>query len=142
METYIPTETGEWVSENYERLARIIMDYDPDLALAWIPPARRTREDKEPYAIIDTRTNSVIFHASELDTPDEILARLFAGDMKKGNVLDRIEAHNAAIEAIKLKKWQDDLEQAGDEAAWMQGSPLHTVKFNGKKFDHQRREVL
>lgn len=141
MEMFIPTETGEWVSENYERLARIIKDYDPYLALAWIPPGRRTHEDTKPYAIVDTRTNEVVFCASELETPQQILARLFSSDSKHGNVLDRIEANNAAIEAIELKEWQDNLEDAADQALFLKNSHLHTVRFNGKKFDHNRRVI-
>lgn len=141
VERYIPTETGEWVSENYERLARIIMDYDPDLRLAWIPPAARTKEDMKPYAIIDTRTNYIIFTASELDTPDKILERLFTGDNRHGNVLDRIEAQERAVQAIQHKEWLDSLEDAADKAYFLKQSHLHTVRFNGKKFDHNRRVV-
>lgn len=139
--TYIPTETGEWVSEEYERLARVIKDYDPYLALAWIPPARRTREDREPYALIDTRVNEVVMYATELETPEQILGRLFSADMLKGNVLDRLEANNAAIEAIQKKKWLDELEDAADEAYFLKQSHLHTVRMKGKKFDHNRRVI-
>jgi type I site-specific restriction endonuclease len=139
--TYIPTETGEWVSEHYERLARVIQDYDPHLVLAWIPPGKRTREDKNPYAVIDTRSNYVIFHASELETPEQILGRLFSADIKHGNTLDRLEAHNAAVEALKQKEWLDQLEDAADQALFMKQSHLHTLKMNGKKFDHNRRVI-
>jgi hypothetical protein len=139
--SFIPTETGEWVSEHYERLARIVKDYDPDLALAWIPPGKRTHEDVNPYAIIDTRTNSVVFHASELETPQEILARLFNSDAIHGNVLDRLESHNAAVKAMELKEWEDNLEDAADQALFLKNTHLHTVRFNGKKFDHNRRVI-
>lgn len=138
---YIPTETGEWVSEEYERLARVIRDYDPYLALAWIPPGKRTREDREPYAVIDTRINEIVMHATELETPESILARLFKADMLKGNVLDRLEATNSAIEAMRQKKWFDDLEDAAQEAYFLKQTPLHTVRMNGKKFDHNRRVI-
>lgn len=139
--TFIPTDDGRWVSEHYERLARVIQDYDPDLSLAWIPPDRRTREDKEPYAVIDTRTNTPVLYASELEQPEQILGRLFCADNKKGNVLDRIESQNAAVEAMNLKAWEDELEDMADKAFFMKQSPLHTLRFNGKKFDHNRRVI-
>lgn len=141
IETFIPTEDGRWVSENYERLARIIKDYDEHLELAWIPYDQRRNEDSKPYAIVDTRTQTVIFFASELDTPEQILARLFSGDNLKGNVLDRIEAQERASQAMQHKKWLDELEDAADQAYFLKQSHLHTVRFNGKKFDHNRRVI-
>lgn len=139
--TFIPTDDGRWVSEHYERLARVIQDYDQSLALSWIPPDRRTREDKEPYAVIDTRTNTVVLFASELEQPESILGRLFCADNLNGNVLDKLESHNAAIELMKLKEWEDELEDLADKALFMKQSPLHTLRFNGKKFDHNRRVI-
>jgi hypothetical protein len=82
-----------------------------------------------------------VFHASELETPQEILARLFSSDAIHGNVLDRLESHNAAIKAMELKEWEDNLEDAADQALFLKNTHLHTVRFNGKKFDHNRRVI-
>lgn len=139
---YVPTETGEWVSEDFERLARVIKDYDQNLELRWIPPDRRTRDDKEPFAVVDTLTNTVVFHATETETPENILTRIFTADNKHGNVLDRLEARNAAIEIMNKKKQIDEMEELGDVANFLYYSPLNYVKHNGKKLDHNRRPVL
>ena len=141
MEVYFPADDGTWVSENYERLARVIQDYDPALELRYIPPAARTREDRNPYCVWDSRSGHAVLFASELDSPERILERLFTADSTRGNVLDRLEAHNAAIETLKHKKWLDELEEAAEEAYFMKQSHLHTVRMNGKKFDHNRREI-
>lgn len=138
---FVPTETGQWVNEHYERLARVIKDYDHNLELGWISPDKRTTDDKYPYAIIDTRYNHVIFYASELDTPEQILARLWRGDLNKNNPLKEFEAMEAAQKALQMKQQMDDYEDSADRAKFLMQSPLNTVRYNGKKFDHNRRVV-
>lgn len=138
---FIPTETGEWVSEDFERLARIIQDYDQDLELRWIPPAHRTRDDKKPYVVVDTRTNTAVLYASELDTPTDILVALVSSDNAQGNVVDRIEAYEWAAKVVEHKAWIDSLEEAGDKANFFFNSPLHYVKVDGVKFDENRRRM-
>lgn len=139
---YIPTDDGRWVSEEFERLARIIQDYDQDLELRWIPPEHRTRDDKSPYCVFDTRVQQPVFFATELDTPESILARLFDSDNKQGNVLTRLEKQEAATKAMQLKAQADEWEDMHDQANFFKNSHLHTLKFNGKKFDHERRLIL
>lgn len=140
-QVYIPTEDGRWVSADFERLARNIQDYDPTLELRWIPPANRTREDKKPYCVVDTRTQSVVLYASELDTPVEILTRLYLADDKNGSPLDRIEAHNLAIKNLQVQEWLDEREEMAEQARFLMFTPLHWVKFGGKKLDDTRRPV-
>ena len=139
---FIPTDDGRWVNADFERLARVIQDYDPKLELRWIPPENRTREDKKPYAVVDTVSNTVVLHASELDTPEAILTSLYTADSKHGDVLERLEAANIAREVLNLQMWIDEREDMMDQAKFLMFSPLNTVKFNGKKLDHLRRPIL
>lgn len=139
---FIPTDDNRWVNADFERLARNIKEYNPDLELRWIPPEHRTREDKAPYIVVDTKINQSVLHANELDTPSEILARLYLADSKNGNVLDRIEAHNLAVLNLQMQEWVDEREDMMDQARFLFFSPLNTVRFNGKKLDHQRRPLL
>jgi hypothetical protein len=138
---HIPTDDGQWVNADFERLARNIKEYDPALELRWIPPANRTREDKKPYVIVDTRNNTAVLHASELDTPPEILARLYLADSKNGSTLERIEAHNLAVKNLQMQEWLDVREEMRDQARFLMFTPLHYVRFNGKKLDDTRRPV-
>lgn len=140
-QVYIPTDDGQWVNADFERLARNIQEYDPALELRWIPPANRTREDKKPYCIVDTRTETIVLHASELDTPAEILTRLYLADDKNGNVLDRIEAHNLAQRNLQMQEWNDQREEMMDQAKFLLFTPLHWVRYGGKKLDDTRRPV-
>lgn len=133
---------GQWVSEKFERLASLLQDYDPNLELRWIPPANRTREDKEPFVIFDLRSNTPVLFAKEQDEPHQILARLWGIDNKHTNVLDKIEIEERAKKALEMKAWMDAKEEAADLAYFFKQSPLHTIKHNGKKFDHNRRRII
>lgn len=141
---FIPTDDGRWVSEHYERLARVVKDYDPQFELRWIPPEHRaTPEDrKNCYVIWDTYTNSAVLHAGELDTPESILGRLFDSDNKHGNVLERIDAHNAAIEALRMKEKLDAAEERQDYISWLIGTKKNYIKLpGGRKTDDQLRPI-
>lgn len=141
MDCYIPTETGHWVSEKFSTLAEIVNDYDHYLELRWIPPDKRTRDDNKPYVIWDTRINRPVMFASELDVPEETLARLFMADNGRENVLSRLEATEAAVRAFQMKEWLNKMEEAHDQAEFLLKSPKNYLKFNGKKFDDQRRVI-
>jgi len=126
----IVTENGEWVNEDFQRLAEIVKDYDEYLELRWIPPGQRETDadKKNPYCIIDTRSNYIVLFASERDTPESILARLFQSDNKHGSVLDRIDAENAAKEAFRLKEKMDEEELKKDFVAWLIGTKQNFIK--------------
>lgn len=133
---HIPADNGVWVDENFERLARIIKDFYGDaLELRYIPPANRTNEDTRPYAIVDIRTNSAVMYATELDTPQEILTKLFEGDTSKHDVLANLDAHNEAAKAFQMREWLDRQEEANDKALFLIKSPLHKIRMDGMTFD-------
>lgn len=145
----IATESGDWVSEQFQRLAEIIKDYDPYLELRWIPPGQRDTDadKKNPYCIIDTRSNYIVMFASERDNPESILARLWSADNKHGSVLDRLDAENAAREAFRLKAEMDDHEMKKDFTAWLIGTKQNYMKVRNPvtdeklKLDDQLRRI-
>jgi len=132
---FIPTETNHWVDESFERLARMVKDYDEFLELRWIPPERRTREDRKPYIIYDIIRNVEVLYASELDNPQEILTRLYMADTTRNDVLGLLEANEQANQAYNMQRQADQYEEAADQAKFMINTRLHTFKMNGKKFD-------
>lgn len=141
---FVPTDTGRWVSEKYARLAEIVEDYDPQFELRFIPPEHReTLEDKKKcYVIWDLATNSPVLFASELDEPETILSRLFWSDNKQGNVLDRIEAHNAAQEAFRMKEEMDRRAEAREKIAWLMGTRKNYINMgDGRVLDDQLRRI-
>lgn len=145
---HIPTNDGYWVDEKFQILAEVVKDYSPTLELRWIPPNMRTdpEDRKNPYCIYDLVAQAPVMFAGELDTPEDILKRLFLSDNTKHNVLEEIEAQNAAVKALQMKQWLNSLEEAGEMAKFMIASPLNYLKMkdeDGKliKLDESRRRV-
>lgn len=142
---YTPTDDGQWVDEQFERLARVVKDYDPGYALYWIPPAQREtlQEKQKPYVVVDERTGLPIMWASRTDTPDKILEELFLGDNSKGDVLARMEAHNAAVEALEMKAKMDLAEERQEYISWLIGTKKNYITLpGGRKVDDQLRPIL
>jgi hypothetical protein len=138
----VPSETGEWISDKFARLNEILQDYDPHLQLKWIPPDKRTRDDKKPYVVWDTVSDKPVVFAGEWEEPYDVLATVFQADSQKnGHVLDRLTAVENAYKLTRVKEYMDTMEQAADEAKFMMKSPLNTITMHGKKFDDQRRVI-
>lgn len=141
---FIPTDDGRWVSEDYERLARVVQEYDPQFQLRWIPPEHRENpeDNKNCYVVWDIITNTPVFFASELDTPEQILARLFDSDNKHGDVLKRIEAHNNAVKVLRMKEQMDIAEERQEKVAWLMKTKKNYINLgNGRVVDDQLRPV-
>jgi hypothetical protein len=145
---HVPTNDGYWVSEKFQTLAEVVKDYSQTLELRWIPPNMRTdpQDRKNPYCIFDLVSQAPIMYASETDTPEDILTRLFLGDTSKHDVLATIDAHNAAVKALQMREWLGKLEEANSLAEFMVGSPLNYIRMkdeDGKivKLDDSRRRL-
>lgn len=132
---------GQWVSEKFERLASLIQDYDSNLELRWIPPDKRTRDDKEPFVVFDKISNTIVLYAKEQDEPHLILAKLWGIDNAHHSVLEKLEIQERAQKALDMKRWMDEQEEMANLAYFFKQSPLHTIRHNGKKFDHNRRRI-
>lgn len=142
----VPTNDGRWVDENFARLAEVIQDYDPAFDLRWIPPEHRSTPDDvhNCYAVVETNANGefVVFHAGPLATPEEILTRLFQGDNTKGNALERMEARNAAQEALRLKEQIELSEERKEYVEWLIGTQKNYIQLGGGRIaDDQLRIV-
>lgn len=137
MDKYIPTDDGRWVNEKFVQIAEIIHDWDPEFELAWIPPEHRPFIKDKPYAVVHKPANGrayVAFKLEEDQLDERVLARLWAGDTHRHDVLANIESMEAAKEAMRLKELMDREEERKELVAGIVGSKLHTVKHNGKVF--------
>jgi hypothetical protein len=136
------TETNSFVNTKHQQLAEVLQDYNPELALMWVPPKDREAADdtdRKPYAILHTRLDGnqyIVMYLSEIEMENtqNVLARIFAADMSKhDNQLAIIEAAEAARNLLAAKADMDLREEQADMARSMLKSPLHTYKLNGKK---------
>lgn len=133
----------EWVSAEFQRLAEVINEYDPHLFLEWIPPERQTNLDdkKQCFRVIDDRTKSIVLYADSLSRPDQILARLWSMDSAQGNVLRRLDAQNAAVEALKLKEQLEQAEARQDFTAFVFKNEKSRWHHEGRVRDDEFRDL-
>lgn len=119
----VATEDGVFISDKWLRLSEILQDMDPTIELRWIPPRNRTDMDKsKPYAIVHSppdKKSYIIMFAGDTDDPQDILARLWSGNTRKGNVLTRLDAIEAAKKAFEQRAALDSFEEAADEMHFM-----------------------
>lgn len=108
---YLPSSEGHFISEKQRRISEILKDYDPYLQLQWIAPVDRGPNDyafRVVHAVPGRPPYPVTF-ADECD--ERLLAKVFQADNKGKNVLNFLEAHNSAVEALRLKSALDEQEE-------------------------------
>lgn len=116
LDVYLPDEDGHFVSENQRRTAQIIQDRYPHLQLQWIPAGQRSDKDY-PFRVVDCSPGSppyVVCFAYECD--ERLLARVIAADTTRNDVINVLDAHNAAIEAMQEQARHDANMQAHELA--------------------------
>ena len=134
---YLPDENGHFISENQRRIAEILQDYDPNLQLQWIPPDKRGPQDYA-FRIVDQNRNRgsayVICFANECD--ERLLARVFHADQQRSNnnALTYLDAHEAAVRAMKLKSAMEERYELHDLTASVWRSNKIHYKHNGIDF--------
>jgi hypothetical protein len=83
-------------------------------------------------------------------TPEDILERLFMGDLHRhgvDGVADRLDAHNAAVKAMQMKKHMDELDEQADLASFLiTKAPFYTTIRDPRtgekiKLDDRRRRI-
>lgn len=129
---------GRFLSAEHVRIAELIKEYDEALELAWIPPGSRKLGDK-PFAILhkpEFHPPYVVLYCEADEVNHTLLGRIIAADNKYGNVLDAVEANNAALELVKLKEDIDAKEERQDLLATIAASPLHTFKHAGREWNN------
>jgi hypothetical protein len=130
----VPHEDGSFVSEKISRIVELIREYDPKLDVRWVPPAARTRGE-DAFQVVELCKDGVWRTAFTVKTEDEfnelVLARIYDADQRKhGNVMARLEAMQKAQDALKRKRWEDEMEQAGDMAQFLIKTPFHRVQLS------------
>lgn len=104
---FIPDEDGHFVSEKQRRTAEIIQERYPYLQLQWIPADRRSDRDYA-FRVVDCtpgKSRYVVCLAHDCD--ERLLARVIAADTTRNDVVNALDAHNAALEAIKERERND-----------------------------------
>lgn len=137
------SQVDTWVSAEFERLAQVINDYDQNLFLEWVPPEHQVNlSDKtKVFRIIDDRTKTIVMYADSLANPVAILEKLWSIDLKHGDVVARMDAHNAAVEALNLKAQMDKREEIMDFVKFIGKTTNSRWRHEGRMRDDQFRDL-
>lgn len=137
------SDVDAWVSQEFQNLAQVIYDYDENLRLEWVPPvAQQLLTDKSKvFKVVDTRNGKIVMYADSLANPVDILARIFSMDQKHGNVVARLDARNAAAQALELSKKIDERAAAIDFSAFIVKNTKSRWTHEGRVRDDEFRDL-
>jgi hypothetical protein len=137
------SQADEWVSAEFQRLAEIIQDYDPYLFLEWIPPEGQIHlaDKSKVFRVVDDRKKTIVLYASSLANPTEILEALWTADCKNGDPIAKMDAHNAAVEALKLKAKIDESEGIKDFTAFVAKNTKSRWRHEGRIRDDEFQDL-
>lgn len=140
MSKMIATDQG-FVSEQHQRIAEVLNDYNPELALVWIPPAmRETAHDREyPFAVMHFPAFGepyIVKYVRENELDHRLIAEIWARDQSKHpNLKQKIMLENAAARAMELKEQAERLDEMAEVHTALLKSPKHTWRGpNGKVY--------
>ncbi len=133
----------EWICAEFENLAQVINDYDSHLFLEHVPFAEHHKlvDKSKVFRIVDDRTNKIVLYADSLANPADILARLWSMDSTRGNVLMRLDAHNAAVQALEMRKKMDERAAALDLSIFIAKNTKSRWKHDGIIRDDEFRNL-
>lgn len=114
---YFPID-GHFVSEKQVRINEVLRDYDPNLQLQWIPPDKRSHEDKA-FRVVHFPDGQAPYLVCTADEADErLLAQVFEADQRNSpNKLSYIDNFNNALELMRAKEDQDRRQEDHELAA-------------------------
>lgn len=136
------SDIDRWVSAEFQRLAEIINDYDQHLFLEMVPfdQQQHLTDKSKVFRIVDDRNNKIVLYADSLSNPADILARLWSMDSGQGNVLARLDAHNAAVQVLELKKELEWREEQKEFTAFVAKNTKSRWVHNGRVRDDEFRD--
>jgi hypothetical protein len=110
------SQADEWVSQEFQNLAHVLNDYDPNLFLEMVPRSEWDHlvDKSKIFRVVDTKRNVIVLYASAIDSPQEILGRVWSMDQDKNDVVAQMDAKNRAAQALILNKHAEELEAQKD----------------------------
>jgi hypothetical protein len=100
-------QVGNFVSVEHQRIAEILKDYDSSLELVFIPLEQREGLDDFPFAVYynpKVGERYVVRRVRQQDMNENLVAWAFANDQNHHTLDSILSAHDAANEAVRLKK--------------------------------------
>ena len=135
-------QIDEWVSAEFQNLAEVLSDYDPYLALEMVPMEEWINliDKSKVFRVVDTRKNQIVLYADSLTSPQDILARVWSMDQNKNNVVTDMDAKNAAIQALEMRKNMDEMQEQKELAMFIIRNQKSTWHHDGRVRDEHFRD--
>jgi hypothetical protein len=136
-------QIDEWVCAEFANLAQVINDYDYNLFLEMVPVEEQHKlvDKSKIFRIVDDRTKTIVLYADSLSRPQDILARLWSMDQQHGNVVANMDARNAAIQALEMRKNIDEQEAQKDFVLFLAKNTKSRWQHNGRMRDEHFRDL-
>jgi hypothetical protein len=125
------------LSQDHERVAQLLKDYNPELELQYIPENERSAFDAKPFRVVHNSPKFGVYVIGNFavdEVNEKLVSFVFKHDAKNRDVLSDLEAEEAAREALRLRKILDEHEERQDFGKSLIQSPLHTYRHAGKKY--------
>jgi hypothetical protein len=137
------SEIDNWVSAEFARLAQVVYEYDHDLEFQMVPVVEHHNllDKTKVFRVVDTKLKKVVMYADSLANPQEILTRLFMMDQKHGDVIARMEAQNAAAEALRNEAILAEREAQKDLALFIAKNTKSRWQHEGRIRDDEFRDL-
>jgi hypothetical protein len=134
---------GEWISAEFQRLAEVLSDYDPYLALEMVPVAEWDHlvDKSKVFRVVDTKRNKIVLFADSLANPQDILARVWSMDQQYNKVIPNLDAKNNAIRALELRKHQDEIDAQKDLVLFIAKNTKSRWVHEGRVRDEHFRDL-
>lgn len=136
-------QVDEWVSQEFQNLADVLYDYDPNLALDMVPVAEWDKlvDKSKVFRVVDTARNKVVLYADSIASPQDILARVWGMDQNKNDVVFNMDKRNAAIKALELRRIQDEQEAMRDFVLFLGRNTKSRWHHEGRVRDEHFRDL-
>jgi hypothetical protein len=136
------SQADEWISAEFQRLAEVLYDYDPNLALEMVPVAEWDNlvDKTKIFRVIDTKRNKIVLYANGVANPQEILARVWSMDQEYNNVIVNLDAQNLAAKALQIKRHDDEIAEQREFALFIIKNKKSTWYHDGRVRDEHFRD--
>lgn len=142
----VKLDDGTFVNSKIARVSELIGEFYPDLTVKWIPRDKRAPEDAAfciTERLQDGREVVAFYVQDEAEFDERVLARIFESDLKNSGQADdhllKIDAINAAREAVRVHAENEAHEERMDLAKHVFKSKKHTYKHDGKRYGEDPR---
>jgi hypothetical protein len=134
---YLDMGGGVWVESDTLRIAQAVKDYDENLEVICLDPARPgVKITSAPFMVIQRMPNGTfqkVLEAWELD--NRVLERIWLADQHKNNQLQTLEQMEKAIREGQEKRYREALDEANELSLDIIVSKASAYSFKNKEGD-------